>query len=394
MVSSRIVGERIAFLRKRRGLTQLQLADVLGLARTTIVAIENGERRLEASEIYSIAKALEISIHDLAKPNFAMAGAAPRFRLAPKGDLSRDELFVAVKTLEDLGRSYLELELLAGIPPGPSPLDVVTASISTALDPAIAAEQAAGQVRLVLALTDGPVPDIETELAVAGIRIFQLELPPKIAGLFVWGDEIGACVGLNRAHPRSRRRFSLAHELGHFVKDREAGDVYMGEDPKRDPSELFADAFAKELLMPRSGVVATFSSFVRSNRGRFSPSDLISMARIYGTSFQAITIRLEELRLLPAGTYRDLIERKFQPDETARSLGIAPEEDDRRELPDRFVALAVKAYDEELLSEGELARYLRVDRVSARGIARSKRTQVLESGERVELDIGRDLLGK
>lgn len=394
MVSSKILGERTAFLRKRAGLTQAQLASRLGVARTTLVAIENGERRLEPHEVLSAAEALGVPVHDLMRPNYATAAAAPRFRLAPKGDVSHQDLSRAVRQLEDLGRSFLELELLAGIVPRPSPLDVVAATQSRSIDPSSAGEQSADQVRAALGLGDGPIPELETELGVAGVRIFNLEVPPKIAGIFLWGDEIGPCIAINRVHPRSRRRFSLAHELGHVLRDREAGDVYLGEDPKRDPSELFADSFAKELLMPRSNVMATFNAFVRANGDKFSPADLIGMANVYGVSFQAVTLRLEELGLLRRGTYFQLVERKFKPDETARRLGLTPDDEPARELPDRFVSLAVKAFDEELLSESELAKYLRVDRVAARGIARARRMHTLDDGERVELDLGRDLLGK
>ena len=394
MVSSKVLGERIAFLRRRRGLTQSQLAERLGVARTTLVAIESGERRVDSNEIIAIARALDARVHELARPNLATAGAAPRFRLAARGEVAEAELGQGVSLLEELGRAYLELESLSGIPMRASPLDVIAASQLERMEPRSSGEQAANQVRSALGLGDGPIPDLDAELGAAGVRIFHLPLANRIAGIFLWGDEIGACVAVNAKHPSARRRFSLAHELGHAIRDREAGDVYFGEEDRKDPSEVFADSFAKELLLPRSNVLATFHSFVRGNAGRFSPSDIIAMSQVYGVSFQATALRLEELGLLPRGTYSQLIERRFKPEETAQTLGLVSKRDPPRELPDRYVALAVKAFEDELLAEGDLARYLRVDRVTARGIVRTRRTQALDTGEQVEVDLGRDLLGK
>ena len=55
MISSQQLGERLADARKRAKLTQAQLADKLGVARTTLVAIEKGERRPANAELVKLA---------------------------------------------------------------------------------------------------------------------------------------------------------------------------------------------------------------------------------------------------------------------------------------------------------------------------------------------------
>ena len=38
-----------------------------------------------------------------------------------------------------------------------------------------------------------------------GVRVFYLDLPPKVGGLFACNDELGACIAINRKHPPTRR---------------------------------------------------------------------------------------------------------------------------------------------------------------------------------------------
>jgi hypothetical protein len=77
-------------------------------------------------------------------------------------------------------------------------------------------------------------------------------------------------------------------------------------------------------------------------------------------------LRLEELRLLPGGTWERLRDRGFKVREAQEQLGLTPRPPDDQPLPIRYQFLAVRAFQEENLTEGELAHLLRVDRVQAR----------------------------
>jgi hypothetical protein len=66
-----------------------------------------------------------------------------------------------------------------------------------------------------------------------------------------------------------------------------------------------------------------------------------------------------------------LVEQGFKPETAKRNLQLQPREATHWEpYPARYKFLAVLAYSEDKLSEGELAKYLRTDRVSARKIVR------------------------
>jgi putative transcriptional regulator len=58
-------GNRLAKLRKERGLTQQQLADKVGASRQTIVAIEKGNYSPSLELAFKIAGVFNISINDV-----------------------------------------------------------------------------------------------------------------------------------------------------------------------------------------------------------------------------------------------------------------------------------------------------------------------------------------
>ena len=41
-----------------------------------------------------------------------------------------------------------------------------------------------------------------------------------ISGLFVFTEELGGCMAIQRKHPRGRRLWSLCHEYAHFLVHR------------------------------------------------------------------------------------------------------------------------------------------------------------------------------
>lgn len=78
----RFFGERIAKLRKERDLTQVALAEVLGVSQQQIVAFEKGLRRVPVSSLPTLAQALAVSVEELVgeptKP--AKRGPAPKLQ--------------------------------------------------------------------------------------------------------------------------------------------------------------------------------------------------------------------------------------------------------------------------------------------------------------------------
>lgn len=61
----RVVGLRIRDEREKRGLRQEQLAEKVGVGRTSITHIERGDQRLLLHVLYRIADALDLNLGDL-----------------------------------------------------------------------------------------------------------------------------------------------------------------------------------------------------------------------------------------------------------------------------------------------------------------------------------------
>jgi transcriptional regulator with XRE-family HTH domain len=59
------LGARIAQLRKERGLTQVQLAEILGISQQQMASFEVGRRKLAVSALLPLAQALTVTLEEL-----------------------------------------------------------------------------------------------------------------------------------------------------------------------------------------------------------------------------------------------------------------------------------------------------------------------------------------
>lgn len=92
-----------------------------------------------------------------------------------------------------------------------------------------------------------------------------------------------------------RRRFTLAHELGHFLMH-EGEFADNGFESPSNSIEREANLFAKELLMPSHIVAQTYKDFMSLN----IELDIVSeLSWAFRVSKEAMAIRLSELELVP-----------------------------------------------------------------------------------------------
>ena len=59
-----LVGKRVKELRNRLGISQEELADMVGLDRTYITSVECGKRNISIVNIEKLANALQVSLKD------------------------------------------------------------------------------------------------------------------------------------------------------------------------------------------------------------------------------------------------------------------------------------------------------------------------------------------
>src|SRR5581483_8857247 len=104
------LGERLRIARSTAGLTQEGAAKEMTVARTTIVAIEQGQRRIRSDELNTLAKVYGVSINDLLRETSIHVDLAAKFRRAT-GDAQLGEApQEAVRTLNRLASTIIELE--------------------------------------------------------------------------------------------------------------------------------------------------------------------------------------------------------------------------------------------------------------------------------------------
>ena len=398
-MDSTVIGERLAEARRARRLTQQDAAEAIGVARTTITAMEKGERRPRATELVALAGLYGRSIGDLARlqPVQTVPSFLLQFRASVSGRERTAERTEDIHRFEQLCNWYVELEEMLGAPLPRRYPDLYDIS-GTPFEQA--AEEVAAAERNRLGLGDAPIGDLWGMLeADIGLRVFALPMRDgRVSGMFVFNEPFGGCVAVNANHPEDRRRWNAAHEYGHFLAQRYQPEITILTLTKRLPeSERFADAFARFFLMPTVSLRRRFESIRRAKERPITPADVLSLAHHYGVSVQAMMLRLEELRLINPGSWDRLSDLGFRPNEAKALLGIPSAEPGLPNLPHRYVALAVQAFREELLSEGQLAERLGTDRVGAREIVDAA-TNISETGangewRQVTLDLATALVG-
>jgi Zn-dependent peptidase ImmA (M78 family)/DNA-binding XRE family transcriptional regulator len=362
----RVLGARLQDARKAAGLTQQVVAERMTMARTTVVALEKGERRVTVSELLELARLYARPVSEFVSRRVVTESFAPQFRVTERDILEEHADFEqATIELQRLAEDYSELERITGVPPQrsyPPPYDASGASIEQ-----VAAYVASAE-RNRLGVGDGPIGNLRERLETdLGLRIFYFPMPSRVAGIFAYNDPLGACIGINLSHPRDRRHWSLAHEFGHFLMHRFRAEITVLEVRRRGvPTERLADAFAENFLMPAVGLERRFTEMMRSSPAGVTLADIVSLADLYQVSVQALILRLEGLRRLQAGAWDRLKAEGFKPQNAQRLLGIDANPTLQERLPQRYVALAVEAFRRGELSEGQLGRFLRTDRVAAR----------------------------
>lgn len=361
-IDPKLLGGRLQDARKARGLTQDFVAKHLDLSRTTLVAMEKGERRVTPQEVIRLAELYGRAVSDFVGERPSTPSVSPQFRASALTTSSQDsDIESVVSELQQLSEDYLRLETIWNAPLlrlYPPPISLQGAWPEQEADEVAAAE------RNRLGLGDGPIADLRERLeSDVGMRIFFLSMPSKVAGLFFYSDPLGACVGINAAHPRERGNWTLAHEYAHFLTTRYQVEIteFNGISARRN--ERFADAFAASFLMPAIGLHRRFSELQRAREGPPIVADIIALADTFQVSVQALILRLEDLKRLRVGAWERL--RTLKVRDAQRELGIQRRRGEDK-LPRRYKLLAVRAFERGELSEGQLASILRCDRVSAR----------------------------
>ena len=371
------------------GLSQKAVADQLGIPRTAVTQIENGNRKLSTLELTKLARLYRCSIHELlddTNPSESEDVVDALRRVASElwedGEV-RDHI---VKNL-DLCREGKRLRNLIGHKSFSGPPEYDLPRPHNFSEAVLQAEIAADQERRRTGLDNAPIADIVGFIADQDIWVTGTELPSEISGFSIRHRDLGCAIFVNSQHPQSRIRFSYTHEYAHALLDRDNEICVSGTHNSDELIEHRANAFAASFLMPKQGVS---NAMLRLNKGiptrqaqsvfdvaaglhidgqirnpsgsqRVNFKDVSMLAHRFGVSYQAVLYRLKDLRYVSTSESSRLLNQEDVGHEFHSELKMleVPEETKNKECYDltlrrEIAALAIEAYRTEEISRGRI----------------------------------------
>jgi len=299
---SRGLGERIALARSLSGMTQRALGIDLGsLSPDDVGDMERGDRPVTASELARLAVTFGRS------PDWFLMESPPAIVSHRGGAEAQGGLEVELETiardvefLVDLGRLVV-----------PEKRRVLLPTPRTHED----ALRAAAHVRAEVGCTSGPIRDLTALADDLDLFVFSLEAPENTEAAYVSVSSCGVAV-VNGSLEPGRRRFNVAHEIGHHVFDDEY-EVHWTQSGERPATEKFIDAFAIALMVPPAELRTVWADFSERVGDRDAAVVLSSHYRV---SMSAFVAHLMTLRLIPGSRQQALAQARPTKDDFNRQL--------------------------------------------------------------------------
>ena len=199
-------------------------------------------------------------------------------------------------------------------------------------------EHAAETERGRLELGIDPIRDMAELVESQGIPVIEIRLDDQISGIFMADAEVQLCIVINEAHldrAKARVAFTIAHEYGHILLDRDKVSAISKISNDRDLFEVRANAFAAAFLMPEEGVsqfLKNIGKGASTSRERLSAYteqpdpdpligyyrrlassqiitlyDVVKFCAYFGISFEAALYRLRNTKFLSEELFRSTL---------------------------------------------------------------------------------------
>jgi Zn-dependent peptidase ImmA (M78 family)/transcriptional regulator with XRE-family HTH domain len=257
------IGDVILTTRRAAGLTQEELADRLGITQAALSRYENDLREPDDAMVARMSEILDVTPEFLTHP-FHLTGA-----IAADAHMRRQKTtkVTAWKSAESKLNLYrMRSAFLTRRVPMNATNHMPTFDPDET-SPADAARLLRAQWRMPI----GPVRNLTRWIESAGVIVIEERLGTRrIDALSQWASEYPVIL-LNADLPTDRKRWTLAHEVGHLVLHSD----YIDPDV-----ESQANDFAAEFLMPRH--------IIDSDLRNLTPSRLLALKQVWGVSMQAI----------------------------------------------------------------------------------------------------------
>lgn len=329
------VAARVVQARERAGFSQSALAERIGLSRSSLTRVEQGQRRLDALELVRLAQATGRSVE------WFVTRSPDVFASHRAGAAAGEEVAALEERLEGIAR---DVELLAEI----GVLTIRPAGLPSGVTTVQEAEAGAVEARQLVDTPDGPLPQLQSAVERLGLLSFAFDLGSDVIdGGYVRVNDIGVAL-INGATEPGRRRFSLAHELGHHLLADEY-TVDFGVGSTSEEREALINAFAVHFLLPRASMTARWHDLAcewQDHRMR-----LVVLAAEYRVSWSAMVSHARNLGLIDRGELDLLQARRPVPGDYAETgIRFVEELTPLPALPTSYAQAVMRAFRRSLIS--------------------------------------------
>lgn len=320
--------ELIILARESQGVTQLELANRVGINQANISRIENGFIQPSEDIIEKISQSLSYPISFFYENGSTYSPQVHFFR---KAKMLATKDFSIINANGIIDRLRIEKLLNA--------IEIHTEYVTYDLAEYDSIETIANTLRQQWHVPKGPIQNVASLLESKGIIIIQIDFGSRFISDLTTKTEKGIyIIFLNSSMPSDRKRFTLCHALGHVIMHNSTSSSSIEEE---------ADRFASEFLMPTMDI--------RHQLTDLDISKLADLKRYWKVSMAAILMKASHLNTITSSKKQYLWKR-------ISSLGYRLNEPVEATIVDEEPTIlkeAMKLYKDELnYSEDELKELL------------------------------------
>lgn len=278
-------GEKLIFARKKRQVSQKDLARLAVVTPRSLQRYERDEESPKPDTLARLADALKFPAafftDDRRLPDIPPLAISFRGISKIKAKLRDNAVTVAqlaVGIEETLSREF----------------DLPTLDIPDLSESTSTPVEAARVLRDQWSLGTAPIPNMVHLLERHGVRVFSADAQADVDAFCFWNAGCAFTI-LSRAKTPERTRFDCGHELGHLT-------YHQRNDFHNDRSkdiEREADAFAGEFLVPTEALKAHAPSYITNDT-------VMKLKKAWGVSEMAMIRRLKEIGRISDWTYRGM----------------------------------------------------------------------------------------
>ena len=226
--------------RESRGLSQTELAVQSGVSQATLSKYEKGRAHISETQLASIAKILNYPTSLFSMEIQPLRNDTLCYR--KRKTMSVRDVNMIESKIAILNNSIDELLQSIELPE----LSFQHIEVTSKMRP----EEIAFKIREWLKLPPGPIDNFINVLERNGVLVANLRMEgaEKFDGLSMLTSTNSPIIWLNSEMPNDRKRFTLAHELGHIIMHLRSEDMTKSDEEK----DVEANAFAEEFLLPRN----------------------------------------------------------------------------------------------------------------------------------------------